>query len=283
MNRILLGGVAIIAILAAASSSAGAADLLPAPPVLAVSDIVRANNQVSLDFAATDFNYVETLPPTYPVFDSEKSWVAPGLSVSASVMGNYLGLQNLYASGRVTWVDGHTKYWSAPLTNTDGAVVWNEDFRVGKGFDLSNNVMLTPYLGAGARNWSRNLPGAGGYHESYSNGYLGAGLLVQVAPISRLVLSAYGLAGGTSDATMVTSRNGGYPINPYQYSLKGSNIYIAGASADYAITERIHANIGVDYVAFKYGQSPPSPIDGSLEPTSHTSNVTLLAGIGYAF
>jgi hypothetical protein len=238
---------------------------------------------VTLDYATTNFNYLETLPDG-SAFDTEKGWVSPGISVTGSLMRDLFGVCNLYISGRFTYVDGHTNYWSPPLVNTDGAKVYDEDFRIGKGFDLSNNMMLTPYIGAGAHLWSRNLPGPGGYHEDYSNGYWGGGLLFQVAPVSRLVLSANGLVGSTFDASMNTTLiPGGGAIIPQTYKLGSSVIFMAGVSADYAITQQWHVNVEADYVNFKYGASPVSTIDGSNEPDSRTSNWTLRAGLGYAY
>jgi hypothetical protein len=62
---------------------------------------------------------------------------------------------------------------------------------------------------------------------------------------------------------------------------------MAGASADHGITRRWHANVGMDWSHFKYGQSAvlPTGVAGIrvLEPDSRTSNVTVKAGFGYSF
>jgi hypothetical protein len=254
-------------------------------PVPYVNDILKANNQISLDAVGTNIDYAESYPDHVQpgVFDQEKGWV-PGLSVTGSWMGDLNGIHNLYAMGRGTWINGHTDYWASNgLTNSDGASVWDADFRLGKGFDIGTNSMLTPYIGAGGHWWSRNLVGPGGYHEDYSHGYAGAGLMFQVAPVSRLVLSVNGLVGSTFNSSMSTSNNGGAPINPYTYGLGNSVMYMAGISADYAFTEHLHGNIGFDYMHFAYGQSAPSPIDASLEPDSRTDYYTVRAGLGYSF
>ena len=62
---------------------------------------------------------------------------------------------------------------------------------------------------------------------------------------------------------------------------------MAAASADHAVTRRWHANVGVDWTRFKYGQSAalPTGVAGIvvLEPDSRTSNATVKAGFGYSF
>lgn len=58
---------------------------------------------------------------------------------------------------------------------------------------------------------------------------------------------------------------------------------MGGVSVDYAFTQSLHANIGVDVMDFGFGQSPVSAIDGSYEPYSHTTEFTAKAGVGFAF
>jgi hypothetical protein len=277
--------------LLAASSSAVAADMAlkarPLPPVVECSnDIVRSNNQISVDIVGTKWDYLERDQLGIPI-DSEKGWV-PGVQLTGSVMGCWLGFQNVYAMARYTYLNGHTDYWAGggPVTrNVDGAVVSTGDFRLGKGFDVGTNWMLTPYVGAGLQQWDRDLSNAHGpfgYHEAYKHDYVGAGLLVQVSPISRLVLSANGLVGSTFDAKMVATQNGGFPIPPWTFGLGSSVIYMAGLAADYALTANLHVNIGVDYVDYKYGRSAFNPF-GFFEPDSRTQNWTVKGGLGWSW
>ncbi len=285
MKKLLLSSVALLGL----SIGAGAAELPlpvkapPAPPVW-VNDIVRSNNQVSVDFAATNFDYLET-DTTGASLDSEKGWV-PGLSVTGSLMRDVGSVHDLYLFGRFTWLNGHTDYWASggPVTsNVDGATVEDWDFRLGKGFDVSPNAMVTPFIGGGTHSWTRLLTGPSGYNEVYSHDYAGGGLLVQYSPISRLVLSADGLVGETFDSKMSASDTpGGVPIPPWTFTLGDSAILMLEGSADYAFTEHWHANVGVDYADFQYFQSATNPF-GYHEPHSATSLVTLRAGIGYGW
>jgi len=283
VKKILLGSVILLAGISM-QSPASAADMpLKAAPYSACgyNAITASNNQISVDFATEHVDYLETFGGP---LDSEKGWV-PGVSVTGSAMRNWFGLCNVYFFGRGTFLNGTTHYWASggPVTsNTDGARISEEDFRLGKGFDLANNVMLTPYLGGGARQWGRNLSGPSGYHEDYRHAYLGGGLLLQYSPVHRLVLSTSALVGRTFNSEMEASQNGGFPIPPWTFPLGHRAIFMTESSADYAITPSVHANVGVQYTSFKYGQSPVNPF-GFLEPDSRSHNVTVRAGLGWAF
>lgn len=97
------------------------------------------------------------------------------------------------------------------------------------------------------------------------------------------MLSAYGLVGGTFGSNLIVQQiPGGFPIPVQNFGLGDSVIFLAGASADYAITKQWHANAGVDFSHFKYGQSAVGA-GGFFEPESRTNNVTVKAGFGYSF
>jgi opacity protein-like surface antigen len=81
---------------------------------------------------------------------------------------------------------------------------------------------------------------------------------------------------------------GGTPfIVPFHTALGNSTIYKVEGSADYAFTQNIHANVGVEWTNFKYGQSAPFVADifggSAVEPSSRTNIVTVRAGLGFAF
>ncbi|MCD2172603.1 hypothetical protein [Rhizobium sp. C4] len=269
----------------AAVASAHAADDLALRPTH--SDIVRANNQVSLNVSGSYLDYLESSGST--PLDSERGW-QPGLSLSGSVMTD-IGLSNLYLYGNLSWSKGNSDYVGSfiggnygDVRQRDNAEIYNEDFRIGKGFEVNDALMLTPYLGLGARQWRRDITGAGGYREDYSHGYVGGGLLAQYSPAPGWVLGVNGLVGSTFSASMKTTATaGGAAITPQTYKLGNSAIYMVGASVDRAITDTVHANISVDYTNFNYGRSAVSPIDSTFEPDSRTSTVALKVGLGFAF
>jgi hypothetical protein len=306
-----LAGIIILA----AASSAYAADMpvkaaaYKAPPVVGCgyNAITLANNQISLDYAGTHKDYVE-YNPADPLFtapglapgaplDSEKGWVH-GVSVTGSAMFNLGTVCNVYVFARGSYFDGRTDYWQyvGPIGQSY-AKIWEGDFRLGKGFDLAPNWMLTPYLGGGLRSWDRDVcqagpdPAciAGGYHENYSHSYRGAGLMLQYAATSQLVLTGSGLVGSTFNSRLegAPTAAGSPLIANFSTGLGNSVIYKVEGSMDYAFTQNLHGNVGVEYTNFKYGQSAPFVADifGGLgvEPRSRTETVTVRAGLGWAF
>lgn len=288
MKKYLLGSVATVALIAGAANAAEMPVKALAAPACPGGDIVRANNQVSADFVENYINYgPQFLTGVGAPLDAEKGWV-PGVSVTGSLMRNFGIFCNLYLMGRFTYLNGYTHYWASggPVTsNTDGATVNDLDFRLGKGFGLSPHAMLTPYLGVGTNWWNRFLAGSNGYDEKYSHGYVGGGLLLQYSPAPRWVLSADGLIGGAFGSSMTASPTPGGVVIPglfATYTLGNKAVYMAGGSVDYAFSGRWHANLGIDYVYFAYGQSPVNGA-GYLEPNSTTSYLALSVGVGYSW
>lgn len=279
-------------LLVAAASSASAADLpvkaRPAALPAWVNPILVANNQISLDVIGQNIDYLETDVTGAPLDAERDKWQA-GLQFTGSAMGNLGPITNVYVMGQFTWAKGDTTYVGSlmggnfgDIVQTNGAETKDFDFRLGKGFDVGQNWMLTPYFGAGYHVWDRNITGAAGYHEKYEHGYAGGGLLVQWAPTNQWVLSANALVGSTFNPQMTSSLNGGAIINPFTYDLGTSLIWKAGFSADYAVTQQWHLNAGFDYTHFRYGISNQAP-DGTLEPDSRTGIWTVKAGVGYSF
>jgi opacity protein-like surface antigen len=243
--------------------------------------IVQSNNQIGVQFVATDFNYKEKLDG-FP-FDTEKGWV-PGAGVSFSLMRNWF-VDNLYVDARFAWENGKTEYLGAyqgypygSLISGSGATVYDYDLRFGKGFAPQPDVMATPYFGVGYHDWDR-MVNAG---ENYSHAYAGGGLLVQWSCMSRFVLSVDGFVGATIDPQIKVATIPGEIVGS-TLALGSAAIFKVGASGDYAITRRLHVSAGVEWVTFDYGESPLDPTGNYLEPYSHTSNVTVKAGVGYAF
>jgi hypothetical protein len=286
IRQFVLGFASALALV----SAANAADLgsyKDVPSAWVSNDIIASNNQISVDFVSRAFAYKETndasripsLPSGAPL-DSETGWV-PGVGVSASVMKNLI-VSNLYLSLEWQHLDGKTDYKGSyqscvtpgcygTVTGKSGAVVNDLDGRIGKGFELGRSAMLTPYFGIGYHDWVRNP----GYKEDYSNGYAGAGLLLQWSPINRLVLSANGFVGTTFGSNIDVT-------GAFSGALGDSAIYKAGFLADYAVTQHVHLNTGVEWQSFKYGESAIYG-GGMFEPSDHQDYLTVKAGVGYAF
>ena len=254
----------------------------PGPDPFSVpSTISQANNQISVQFVTTDFNYIEKMYGA--PFDTEKNWV-PGVGVSLSLMRNWFA-DNLYFNARFAVENGKTDYVGAyqgqpfgSLVSTSGATVYDYEFRLGKGFAPQQSFMATPFIGIGYHDWDRRV-NAG---EDYSNAYAGGGLLLQWSFMSRLVLSIDGFIGQTIEPQVHVVTIPGEIVGS-TLALGNSWVYKAGLSGDYAITRSLHMNAGVEWVKFDYGQSALDPTGTYLEPYSNTSNVTVKAGVGYAF
>ncbi|MBU6463275.1 MAG: autotransporter outer membrane beta-barrel domain-containing protein [Bradyrhizobium sp.] len=252
-----------------------------------VNPILAVNNQLAIDVIGQHIDYLERDVDGTPL-DSERGW-QPGVQFSGSGMGNLGAITNVYVLGQFTFAKGNTSYVGSfqggtygDIKQSDGAETKDFDFRLGKGFDVAPNWMLTPYVGVGYHVWDRDISGAGGYHEQYEHGYAGGGLLIQYAATNRWVISANGLVGSTFNPQMATSLNGGAVFTPTTYDLGTSLIWKAGLSSDYAITPQWHVNAGFDYTNFRYGISAQAA-DGTLEPDSRTGIWTVKAGLGYSF
>jgi hypothetical protein len=244
--------------------------------------ILDANNQVAVQFVSTNFDYEETVNGA--TFNTESNWV-PGVGVSLSLMKNW-GVRNLYFNAEFSWLNGKTDYVGAyqgepfgSLKQKNGAIVHDYEFRLGKGFEFQQNLMVTPYFGIGTHEWNRKV-NAG---EIYSHKYYGGGLMVQYSPFPKFVLAANGLVGTTFDSEIEIKSIPDAGIVGSTLPLGDSTITKLGLSGDYAITRNIHVNAGVEWVNFDYGASPLDPTGRYNEPDSTTSNVTTKVGVGYAF
>ncbi|MEJ2124215.1 MAG: hypothetical protein P8Y47_05220 [Alphaproteobacteria bacterium] len=237
--------------------------------------IKDVNNEVAVYFISTDFDYNEYSGGE--LLDSETDWVSGG-AISASLMRNWI-VDNFYLYGQFSMNSGETKYTGSYIGSNAGygsvvdksdADVWDLDLRVGKGFQLQQNLMVTPYLGMGWHEWDRGV----NQGEVYSHSYIGAGLLVQYSPLDRFVVSASGLIGKTYNSEIDIAG----PVG-FKDDLGNSTIYKLGLEGDYAVTRNLHLKAGVEYVNFDYGKSDSH--NGYYEPDSETENLTVKAGIGY--
>jgi hypothetical protein len=262
-----------------------------AAPSDAVADpITAANNQVAIQFVATNFDYAEREAGI--LLDTEKGWVL-GVGAEISVMQNFI-VPNFYFDAQASYLNGKTdylgSYWGGvygSLAQKDPAQVTDLDFRVGKGFAVSTSFMATPFIGAGFHQWDRDL---GSYAETYSHGYIGGGLLLQWAATDRLVIFTSGLVGTTFAPSFTATGSYGFTDN-----LGESLIWKAGGGIDYAFADHWHAHAKVELTEFDYGHSgyhdflcanaiaAACGAIGVHEPNSQTELITVKAGIGYSW
>ena len=289
---------------------------LPAIAFAGIDDIKASNNQAGLQFISTNLDYKEKYPDGRTA-DTEKGGMEGfGLSLTAMkdvFLGNdYLKAQFNRSTGGVDYlgslgggcyfvtcvaiaIDGYAPPYGS-YGQKNHAKVTDFSLRYGKGFELSDNLLMTPYAELGHHEWKRDLgntcvvgslPDCAS-SEKYRHYYYGIGALIQHSPTKNLVLTADGFIGRTfsseisgSGTTYLYTAPGGFNSFSAQ-GLGNKSIYRIGVSADYAFTQHVHGNIGVDYVDFKYGKSDIFN-DITYEPDSKTSYTNIKIGVGYAF
>ena len=270
----------------------------------------ESNNQVGVQFILSHIDYKETYPDGTTA-DTEKGGLQGfGLSITAMkdmLLGNdYLKASFNRSTGDVSYLgslgggcyavciayDGFSPLYGS-YGQKNHAKLADFSLRYGKGFDLSDNLLMTPYAELGHHAWKRDLgntcvvgiaPDCAS-SEKYRHYFYGMGALVQYSPSQNLVLSADGFIGQTfssnisgSGTTYLYTTPGGFSAFSPQ-DLGDKSMYRLGVSADYAFTPQVHGNIGVDYVAFKYGRSAVFN-DYTYEPDSKTDYANVKVGVG---
>lgn len=267
--------IAIVAVMgagAAGASHGALADTL---------DIRKADNGLSLDLGAAYLDYAETQGGT--VLDTEKGWlptVGLGLGVLAfpnAPIGNFYFRLDARASF------GSTQYNGAlcdqfgnctPYQSTTDDKIFTGAAQLGRAFEVGRALMLTPYAEIGYRYWARDLEGIGGCTEDYHNWDAMGGLLAQLSPAPRWVLSLSGAAGKTFAADMTTSGES-FPL--------GSEVtWRLQAKAGYRVTDRLELTSTVEYSRLAYGASPVD-VNGYYEPDSTTRQTSLVIGAVWHF
>ena len=281
-----------------------------------IDAIKASNNQVGIQFISTHMDYKETYPDGTTADTENGSVQGFGLSLTAMkdiLLGNdYLKAQFNRSTGDVDYlgslgggcyfvacvaiaIDGYSPPYGS-YGQKNHAKVTDFSLRYGKGFELSDNLLMTPYAELGHHEWKRDLgntcvvgslPDCAS-SEKYRHYFYGMGALIQHSPNQNLVLSADGFVGQTfsskisgSGATYLYTAPGGFTSFSPQ-DLGDKSMYRLGVSADYAFTTQMHGNVGIDYVAFKYGRS--AVFNGfTYEPDSKTNYTNVKVGVGYAF
>ena len=245
--------------------------------------IKSANNSVGVHFINKYVDYMETSNGIN--LDSETGW-ASGYSLSASLMKD-LFFGNDYFQAQFSRIDDKTRYTGAywggsygDLVMNNGAKINDYSFRYGKGFDIANNFMLTPYFEFGKHRWDRILPpDSNPSMERYYFHYYGLGALAQGAISDKLVITANAMLGRTVQPRIFVNTPGD------SSTLEQGTSFIdkLGIDFDYALSPKIHANLGLESVHFKYGISNSSPSGVYLEPDSKTNYKTINLGLSYHY
>ncbi|MDR3424150.1 MAG: hypothetical protein P4M13_03600 [Alphaproteobacteria bacterium] len=224
-------------------------------------------------FGPSFLNYKE--PAEAPNLPDSEHGELPSLAAGLGYRGYkdlYFALEGSASFGDANYNGAYYYYPTVPFTGTTHEKIATVDGKIGKGFVLGRGAMLTPYLELGYRYWDRNF--GDGDVEDYQNYDTLAGLMLQISPTPRLILSAYGSAGTTFGGQMDAS--------PYTFKLGDSGIYKIGGKVGFDLTRKLEIFTTLDYDHFRYGQSPTAA-DGSYEPNSATEDTTVRVGLGYHY
>ncbi|WNB77275.1 MULTISPECIES: hypothetical protein [Methylomonas] len=281
-----------------------------------LADIVASNSQIGAQFVTTDVDYTE-ISKEGVIADTERGYV-PGFGISLSVMKNLI-VENAYFAFQFSQLHGETNYIGSsnqflpgilgPTADAYGSVRQKNsakfvDFygRFGKGFELGNSLMATPFVEIGHHNWKRHIdseipiiaaffPGNTTSKESYNNYYYAFGSMLQYSPIKNLVFTTTAMVGSTFSSTMASSGTPalfvtgiGQDGGPGTLHLGDSVFYKVGMGFDYSFYQSCHINASAEYIGFEYGRSEMTgPNKTYYEPDSETNYLTVKAGFGYSF
>jgi hypothetical protein len=190
---------------------------------------------------------------------------------------------NDYIAASYSQNTGNTKYIGAfqggnygDVRSNHAAKLKDYSLRYGKGVELTDRAMLTPFVEFGSHRWDRTL---NVYQEAYTNNYYAGGLLGQISPAKNWVLSASGMYGKTTNSNI--SVTGAIAQLFPGASLGNSDIYKLGLGIDYAFTRHFHGNFNWTYSSFSYGKS--AVVNGFYEPDSTSKYTTFGVGASYNF
>ncbi|WP_436396301.1 hypothetical protein ACSDBR_07245 [Acidithiobacillus ferriphilus] len=216
VHPVLLGCLTVLCFTAGSDMAQAATSTNP---------ILAANNEIGLAATGTLMNYQEHFSPaqTHGKSDTESGWM-PGFAVNYSLMGDYFrSLPNLYFDVHYDYASGGLHYQGflqkpglPNIQSTENATTQHVLARLGMGFTVGQRMLLTPYVAGGYQRWNRNLSAT--QEEVYHAELVGAGLRYQLAPMSRLVLSANleGLAvvggGMTPSGNLIADHLGNAPF-----------------------------------------------------------------------
>lgn len=244
--------------------------------------ILSVNRTLGLGYLTDRLYYLEpdgagTTGSDY--LDYEKG-AQKGARVTGSYMtpGNHWYLQAQWSGseGRVGYTGHLLASPLTPVTGTSRATTQEAQLKAGKGFELGDHFMLTPYLGGGWRYWVRELGvgTSGDYNESYDLLFGMVGGMLQCSPVDRVVVAAEGGIGRTFHASINVPKFG------LDHAPLGSKPVVkAGADLDLRVTAYLHLFASVDYTHFQFGPSPVYGPLGVYEPYSKTTIYDGAAGI----
>lgn len=242
--------------------------------------VVNVNNEIGLaaDVMLQDDNY-DHLPGSGP--SAQFSGWQPGLEAKASAMQDVLGISNLYAAVRFNFNDGGSSIGpTPPYAGVYNRVTNNLGVEFGKGFLISNDFLLTPFIQGGYTNLQSSL---GDFTGTTTNGYVGLGLRGDYALTNRLVLT--GRLGWAE--TLGGSINDSFQLGPdfqrsYTLNYGDMPMWQAGIGLDYVLFSHVHLYGGVDYTEYGLARGPIEPV-GLHAVQANFNDLNFHLGIAWSF
>ncbi len=244
--------------------------------------ISAAETSVRLGLTAGYGSYDEN---TQPQQTATGGFVGAGFGVSAltPMVFTGIGFPDLYTDAGYDFTAGflHHRDNSANASGLPYASLSNDYYnsvivRLGLGRPVAAAEEMIPFVAGGYQNWHHTIGGAGGAGELYQAGLIGAGLKLDVAASSMLVVtaSAEGLAviGGSVSA----------PSENFNGNFGTSAEERVSLDADYRLDQSWHAFAGLGITHYDFSGSK-ADFMGSYGPLSATLQVNSVFGIAYGF
>ena len=259
-----------------------------------IRDILSIDNSLSASYELTRFGFGESSDNGSPAYIDTDNGYLRGAKDMLSLMRSFAGARDLYAAISYQYEQGRAGYsydgsglplsypasrFGSPQQASTGESIYELALRLGKGFEAGNAWMFTPYLTGGYRYWQRGMNdgASGGFGESYRNGFLGGGEMVQCAPMDRVVLTADASASAMIRPSMYSA--------PYFFYMQGGPMVDASAEIDYRFWRGLHVVAGFDYSHLSYRQSQVIAVGSAnyMEPESITNAASWSVGLRQTF
>ncbi len=237
--------------------------------------VVNVNNEIGL---AADVMLQDQedhyLPGNGP--SPELSGWQPGLDAKASVMKDLWGISNVYAALRFAFNNGESSISpSPPYAGTYNRQTENLDVELGKGFLITDRLLLTPFIQGGYTNFQSSDFNA---TDTTTNGFVGLGLRGDYALTERLVVT------GRLGWAETVGGNLNTPAN-YNFGYGDGPMWQAGIGLDYLVYSHIHLYGGVDYTDYTLarGALQSAGFPDSRAPQANFNDLNFHLGIAWGF
>lgn len=241
--------------------------LLFVPATAFSSQLINFHNNVSIGEGTLYQHYQEHIKGQ--TFDQESGWLST-FDGSASYMSPR---NHIFIEGNIRYTKGNDSYTSRYIVSHTGNNVVDGSLKLGKGFQINSQLLVTPFITYGHRYWNRKLS----YTENYNMNFAGAGIEADYQVTPNLIVSGQGMGGSTFDNSLNT------PGTRVTYNLGNEPIVQASLSANYRLLKNWYAFSRINYNYYRFGQSKVNARYQTFEPNSTTQEASIDFGIRYTY